>query len=143
MRSGPSVLTFIEGRLAARCSILATVGKVRTLTTLSGRCIGLIIDSMVVPRVSNFRLYGAVGSSLDCDRVPIMLLATGAGVRSGVRKLRLKTSTCVRGPFSIRCLLTGVSDLVRGHRGLHRAFTGSPFITTGAVTLAGTSRRFV
>lgn len=143
MRSGGSVLTFIFERLSSLCRMLVTRGKIRTLSILRRGSISLVVDSVVVPLVSKIRLYGRLGRGLSCDRVPMVLLATGAGLRSEVRKLRRKTSTCVRGPFSVRCLHTGMTGLLDGQRELHHRFVRFPFVGTSTVTRAGTSRVFV
>lgn len=143
IRSDLRVRTFIIGRLSSRCHILATIGKIRTLGILGRRAMGLIVSSVVVPRVSKLRLYRRLGSRLSCDRVPVVLLATGAALRTGVRKVGLKTSMCVRGPFSIRCLGIYITGLLGGHRGLQTSFIGSPFIRANDVTVAGTSRSFL
>lgn len=87
---------------------------------LTGRAISIVIDSIVVPRVGNLRLATGIGSSVRCSRVPIVLLATGAALRTGIRNFRYNTSMCVRGPFSVHRL----HGRVRGLLGLHRTFRG-------------------
>ncbi len=143
IRSRDGVLTFVGRELRRSFVMRATLGNGVTLSVLRGRRISVIVDSIVVPRVSNCRLYGRVGSSVGLDRVPVVFLATGGSVRDGVGKLRVKTRTCVRGPFSFSFLRTRVHSLLRGHRGRHGTFSGHPFFPVRGVRVDGRSRRFV
>lgn len=143
IRSGGRVTIFVTSRIGRLCGMRVTKGKTRTVALLGGRDVRLVVDSIVVPIVSNFTLLGRMGARVRFDRVPIVLLATGGAVRSHLRNLRLKTSTCLSGPFSAGLLVTRVSGLVSGHSGVHGFCFGSPVTGVGSVTCAGTSRDFL
>lgn len=143
MSSGCSFLGFLSRDLTERCRMLGTAGKGRTLGMLRGRSVSLIIDSVVVPRVSNLRLYSAVGGSVHCSRVPVVLLATGTDRRRRLRKLDINTSSCVAGPFGVRILGLHVGGVVRVGIGHRRVFGRSVGVRPDHVAVAPLSRRLI
>lgn len=126
IRSGSSVHSVLTNVFGPFCRILATTSKTRKLTLIHDRVPGVMIDSMMVPGVSKARLYGRVGDSFGAYRVPIMLLATHATVRRGVRKLHVNTSSCVAGPFGAGLLVSHYGGLIGSHVLLRRGFDGRP-----------------
>lgn len=143
IRSRGSVHRFVTHRLTRACRILRTRGKGMTLSLIHGGAIGLVVDSIVVPVVSNFRLYGRVGGSIGIDRVPFVLLATRRGLRSHLGKLGSKTSTCVRGPFSVRLLATRINGLLGDHGLLGGACLRGPFTPMTSLTISRISSVFL
>lgn len=121
MRSSRSVHHCVYHRLTDSCRALRDYGNGRTLRDVFGGAPSLMVDSIVVPRVSKLALYHGVGRGIGLGRVPMVLLATGAQRRSGLRNLRAKTSTCVAGPFRVRVLEGATTGLVHDHRQLHGA----------------------
>lgn len=107
---------------------------------------GVVIDSVVVPIVSNVRLYGQVGRSVHADRVPMVLLATGSSLRSGRRKCTSKTSSCLAGPFDTGLLRDHVGGLLRAHGGVTSLLTltsARPGRRDTIDSLGGLSGRFL
>lgn len=123
MRSGSRLERCLHEALSRRCGVRMYSGKGRTLAVI-GRCVpGLIVSSVVVPRVEKSRLYRVLGGSVRASRVPVVLLATLGASGGVVRKLRDKTSRCVIGPFGVNVLQTGVTGLLAGQTLLHRGCT--------------------
>lgn len=143
IRSGRRLLTLVIHLLRNGCRVLGTTGKARTLRVLTGRRISLVISSIVVPRVSNVRLYHQIGARFRAYRVPLVLLATGADSRSRIRKCRSKTSNCVYGPLHLSILFTGVSGLLGQHGHVKISFHGRLIFRTGRLGCASVSRTFV
>lgn len=143
MRSGSSVHHVLTRLFRKVCRIAATIGKRSTLRGMRRTSPRVVLDSILVPHVSNVRLIGRLGKGLSAYRVPIILLATHARVRRGLRKLGVKTSSCVAGPFSSHLLMFHYGGLIGGHHGLRRCFAGRPAIRAPILTAGPLSGRFL
>lgn len=77
-------------------------GKLRE--TLRRR-FSLFVLSLVLPKMSKFRVYGGVHR---VGGAPVLVISTGGSSVSGVHKLKLKTSSCIAGPFSPDRLMTHI-----------------------------------
>lgn len=73
------------------------------LTETLTRSFSLFVLSLVLPNVSNFRVYGEVHRG---GGAPVLVISTGGSSVSGVEKLKLNTSSCIAGPFSPSRLIT-------------------------------------
>lgn len=72
----------------------------------------MLMTSIVVPHVSNFRVMHHVHRS--SGTAPMLFLATQSTVGSMMGKFRLKTGSCLGGPFNVRRLVMHLGTLVRG-----------------------------
>lgn len=72
----------------------------------------ILITSIVVPHVSNFRVIHHVQRA--SGRAPMLFLATHSTVGSIIRKFRLNTGSCLGGPFKVRRLVVHVGTLMNG-----------------------------
>lgn len=124
VRSGRSLEVLVTRSLSSRFRMVRTNSKIRTLGLVRRASFSLVVDSVVVPGGSNVSLYGSVGKSVGASRVPIVLLATGADLRDGVRKISSNTSLCFRGPISLACLGLSVRGVFEGQQRLGRRCTG-------------------
>lgn len=122
IRSRRSVRRCLGTRLSDSFGVHACPGKGITLGRVLGGGPSLIVDSVVVPRVSKAALYTGLGSGVGAGSIPVVLLATGDERRSRLRKLRANTSTCVLGPFGVSVLRHGVVGLLAIHHALHGGF---------------------
>lgn len=80
--------------------------------------VSLIILSLVLPSVSNVRIYRGVhnGGGGVAGGIPVVVLATGNSAASHMLNLRVNTSSCVTGPFRPHRLLTHVHTIVHHRR---------------------------
>lgn len=122
MRSGRRLLRLLASLLSPLCQVIVTVGNGSKLRGTVRRHPSLVLDSIVVPGVSNVRVYSGVGASFSLYRAPMMLLATLASGSGGLRKLRYNTSRCVKGPFGGGVLRTHVTGVLHGQGLLGRGF---------------------
>lgn len=143
IRSGRRLLRVLGSLFSPACHILLTQGNGRKLRGTHTRQPSVVIDSIVVPRVSKARVYLGVGGSFSMYRVPIMLLATLASTRRGVRNLRQNTSSCVGGPFGTGMLLTHYGGLIHGHVVLRGGFDRRGSFSTRSLTDGPVSRGFL
>lgn len=121
-----SVVGFgLRGR---NCRIIITCSNRRTLRGIRDRRPSLVILSLVLPGVSNLRITGQIQTG---RAAPVVVMATGSSRLSGILKLRLKTSSCIAGPFSGQRLMTQIGT------GLHHRRT----TTTPTTRTRGTSVR--
>lgn len=141
MRSSTSVHRVLTRLFQAFCRIVATSSNMRTLRLMRGRVPDVILDSIIVPHVSKARLYGRVGNRFGAYRVPMILLATEATIRRAIRKLHLKTSSCVAGPFGVGVLISHYGGLIGSHVRLRRGFAGRPRTFTRVLTAGPVSGR--
>lgn len=127
MSSRGPVSSVVGFGLAGRnCSIFATFSNRRTLTRFTGINPSVVLLSLVLPGVSNLRIYQRVHGA---DSIPVVVLATGSSRVSGILKLRLNTSSCIAGPFSGQRLIT--------HMGTGLEERTSPIITPPRRSSAG------
>lgn len=116
--SSRSVMQLVARDLGfRRFGAVRTCSKGGTFCCLGRGGVSFIILSVVVPRVSNFRIYQGVE---DRCGVPVLLLDTHDESVSGVVKLRVKTSSCVAGPFDVRRLASQVGTRFEGISQLRR-----------------------
>lgn len=111
-RSRTTVHSFIIVGLAeTNCSMIRTSYNRTTLRGCrrGGNSFSITVLSIVVPNVSNFRIYGRLEG--HGNKVKVVVLSTGARRVSGMAKLVLNTSSCIAGPFSPDRLLTEISSL--------------------------------
>lgn len=103
----------------SNCRIIITFSKVVKLQVFGSGAFRLVVSSVVLPGLSNFRLSGRVEGV--GPTVPVLVLATLKSASSGLRKFSTNTSSCVIGPFSFERLGTHVGMLL-GHstRGVQR-----------------------
>lgn len=102
-----------------------TCSKRRTLRcTEEYRC-SLMLLSIVLPGLSNFRMYRRVHRF---SSVPVIVLATGDRSVSGVLNLRCNTSSCVAGPFGVLRIGTEVGTVVHEATGHGRRPTNDPIL---------------
>lgn len=66
----------------------------------------MVVLSVVLPKFDKVRVLQEVHDG--SGRAPVLLLATGDSIRSGMSNLSLNTGSCVAGPFRVRRLLTEV-----------------------------------
>lgn len=141
--SGRRLYVLFSGLLSGYFQIGATVSNERTLGMLRRKNVSLIISSVVVPSVSNVRLYQCVGAGFRCDRVPIVLLATGHTRRDRVRKCGSKTSKCVDGPYGFSLLCTRVVGYLGERRHGKTSFQGRVIFRINGLRCASLSRAFL
>lgn len=91
---------FSAGLMCSKRSTLTTFGDCRP---------GLVLLSLVLPKVSKCRIYHRVHSGTTA---PVVVLSTGDRMFSGILKLRLKTSSCVVGPFSPGRVITHMETIL-------------------------------
>lgn len=147
IRSGESVYSCVMRSFSSSFRIEATTGNRRNLRRTLNYVPSVVIDSVVVPIVGNVIVYQGLGRSLHADRVPVVLLATGSSLRSGRRKCRMNTSSCLAGPFDTALLRDHVRGLLRSHGLLTRHFGAGSVLVSGHTTMArsvgGLSGRFL
>lgn len=112
IRSGTRLHRFVYRVLSNACHIIKITSKIVTLRGVRRRVPSFVVASVVVPHVSNVRLVERVGRGIGAYSVPLVVLSTGSSIRSHVRYLRLKVSSCVPGPFDDSCLGSEVRGLV-------------------------------
>ncbi len=95
------------------CSTSTIRGNTSTLVCLSDKGCSILVLSIVVPILSNVATLG--GLHRRNGRVPMLVLATGTRVSSGILKLSDNTGCCLAGPFSAGRLLTTVHTVAE-HR---------------------------
>lgn len=105
---------------------------------LRGGRFSLVLLSIVLPGVDNFRLVSCVGNF----SAPMVFVATGSSVSSEICKLGLKTSSCVAGPFGVSRLRTEISTMLQecGGTGAGLDF-GSVMVSAGSEVIAGGKMR--
>lgn len=108
-------------------TVTATDGKQRTLRRIRGRGPSLILLSMVVPSVDNFRMTRRLGSGPGATSVPVVFLATLGDATSVIGKFRINTGSFVSGPFGGRRLVVHIARRVS-------------LMTTGQLVLDGARR---
>lgn len=108
MSSGGRLLFFLRGVLSRGFQMVATDGNGRKLRGTVGCLPGVVIDSIIVPRVANVRVIRGLRYGAAAYRVPVVFLDDGTSIRGRGRKLGLKMSSCVAGPFDTDCLAAGV-----------------------------------
>lgn len=74
-----------------------------------GRRFSLVVLSLVLPRISNFSVYERMERR---GGAPVVVMSTGGSSVSGVENLKLKTSSCVAGPFDPDRLMTEIGTRV-------------------------------
>lgn len=125
IRSGLRLHFFLHDVFVSGFGIVRTIGKTRNLSGTLGFIPSVVVDSVVVPRGSNVAVARSLHTGVTADRVPIILLATGASVSDGLRNVRLKIRSCVAGPFDTACLGTEIRGVLARHIGLRRlCYTG-------------------
>lgn len=107
--------------------IVATNGKGRTLSRTIGTHPSLVLLSIVVPRVGNFRITRQLGTSPRARRVPVVFLATLGAATSVIGNFGMNTGSFVSGPFGGRRLIVHIARRVS-------------LVTTGQVVV-GRARR--
>lgn len=120
MRSGGSLYGVLGLRLRSGFGVCVTGSNIRKLGGMRLCRPSVMIASRVVPGVSKVRVLRHVHGSFRVDRVPIVVLATGNGSRTGAGTVDVKTGTCVVGPFDGSCLMTHVRRLLGRHGLFHR-----------------------
>lgn len=138
IRSRTSVHLCLEMLFSTACGVVVTRGKRRKMEVTHGRVPSLMVASIVVPIVGNFRYYHVLGRSLGAYRVPVVLLATLASSRGVIGKVRLKTSSCVLGPFGPRVLHAGMGHLVGDQARLGQVCAG---LLVPSVAIGNSRRR--
>ncbi len=110
-RSRISVHSFIIiGLRHTNCAIMRTNSNRRTLITCrTSPSFALTLLSIVLPNVSNFRAYHHLQTGDTA--LNVVVLATHARRARGIRNLRVKTSSCIAGPFNVTRLLTHLRTL--------------------------------
>lgn len=137
--SSGSVIRLLDVCIGGRnCRIRHTCGKGRTVAGLgAGPSVNLVVLSVVVPRVSNLTIIERIEGS---DRVPMLVLSTGASSLSGVRNLVRNTSSCIAGPFGPLRIVTHIGSLLHHDR---RSIGGSrpSRVRVNPLVVGGSSRR--
>lgn len=112
MRSRASLTVVLNSALRTRnFRVHATRSNRRKLHVFSRRGPSILMTSIVVPGVSNFRVIHHVhGAS---SHAPILFLATHSTIGSIMRKFRLNNGSCLGGPFTVRRLVIHVGSLYR------------------------------
>lgn len=144
MRSSGRLDRLFRGILrGGKCRIGDTSSKTRTLRMLSGRCVSLVVSSVVVPIVSNCRLISRLHST-KC-RVPILVVATGNSFSSVHRKFLSKDSSCVMGPMGIGRVILEIKTLLHHTRVLGRrgVIVNSARFSCSTVAIAASGRDLI
>lgn len=147
--SRPTVLRVVRDVLGGSKRLIAGMDGPLGVGVRRLRHCSLVLLSVVVPKVSNFRLYGEVEVLIS---YPVLFLATGARRGDLMGKLSLKTSSCVSGPFKIVRLQTEVGTRLeerRERRSIQvilkeiyvRVSRGGLLVGSGRLPLAGTRCR--
>ncbi len=111
-RSRSSVERFIILGLGEdNCRIISIGYNRGTVRTFSerGNEFSVTLLSVVVPNVSNFKIYGTLHR--HSSALNIVVLSTGDRRVSGISDLVVNTSSCVAGPFSVSRLVTEISTM--------------------------------
>lgn len=98
------------------CSIIVTYSNRVTLGRIFSCRPRLVVASVNVPRLSNCTLVRGIHRRPTFQLLPIVFLATRGRVRSQVQNCRIKYSTCLPGPFSLRRVNTVIHGLLRQSR---------------------------
>lgn len=93
----------------SKVRISYTCSKRRTLRGTGTKRCSVVLLSLVLPGVSNLRMYRRVHRF---SGIPVVVLATGKRSVSGVLNLRCKTSSCIAGPFGVLRIGTHVGTVV-------------------------------
>lgn len=114
-------LTVVVGSALRRDSFVvrATTGNRRKLHLFFSLHPSMLMTSIVVPRVSKFRVMHHVHRA--SERAPMLFLATQSTVGSMMRNFRLNTGSCLGGPFNVRRLVVHVGSLTKGTFSFTRA----------------------
>lgn len=118
----PAGIVLIRTVLGGRnCALLAASDKTGTLHVTRRERPGLVLLSVVVPRVSKCRMLRRLGDGPRAGGVPIVVVSTLDSVRDVMGNCRLKTARCMAGPFRQRRLIGHITRHCRlfdvGHVG--------------------------
>lgn len=92
----------------------ATTSCFSTLSGVGSCSCSYVLLSVVLPNKDNLSLLHRLGQLRhDSD---ILVVSTGSSLSSGISKLRLKTSSCLAGPFRLTRLGTHIGSLVHQQR---------------------------
>ncbi len=119
VRSRHSLRRLVAGTLGRRnCIIRGTVSFQATVSGLTKCDCSYILLSVGLPSNYNVRVLRRVGGATG--GLGIVVVSTHSSVSSGIQKLRLKTSSCLTGPFRVIRLVTQVHDITHEARGRNR-----------------------
>lgn len=111
IRSRPSLERLVRGALTGRqCMIRATNAFRRTDLGVTSCDCSYVLLSVVLPSKGNLGLLRVLGRRRG--HRDIVVVSTHSSVRSGILKLRRKTSSCLPGPFRLTRLGTHVGDIL-------------------------------
>lgn len=123
MRSSTGLHRIARHSLRGRhCIIRVTTSCHATLRGVRSCSCSYVLLSVVLPSNDNLSLLRGLGRVRG--QRGIVVLSTGSSVRSGMLKLRLKTSSCLPGPFRLIRLGTHVGDIVHHRRRNKRGDVG-------------------
>lgn len=107
-------LSVVVGSTLRRRSfrIVATKGNLRKVSHFCGCTPSLVVTSIVVPRVSKFRVVQQVQGR--GGRIPMLFLDTHSSASSVIFNFRLKTGSCIHGPFDLHRLIIHTGTLLVG-----------------------------
>lgn len=136
--SSQPVLRLMGGKLrGSKRAIAVRASATRIPLRKLGKC-GLVVLSVVVPSVSKFACYNGVHSLIS---YPVLFLATGAVRESVASNLKLKTSSCLAGPFHVTRLHTEMRTRLHHRRERQRislAFSQvGVSLSTGRLLISG------
>lgn len=100
----------ICGLRSRSCKVISIRAMGRTVRILGDRPFSLMLLSVGLPSKSKCTVTGAVQGG--CDSAVMVFLATGSERDSRVQKCRLKTMSCVAGPFSVCSLREGIRGML-------------------------------